>query len=52
MNLGYQLAQHGHRVLLVDLDPQASLTTFMGLESYDLEHIIADVLLVSHCYLE
>jgi chromosome partitioning protein len=45
MNLGYQLAQRGRRVLLVDLDPQASLTTFMGLESYDLEHIIADVLL-------
>lgn len=45
MNLGYQLAQRGHRVLLVDLDPQASLTTFMGLESYDLEHIIADALL-------
>lgn len=45
MNLGYQLAQRGRRVLLVDLDPQASLTTFMGLESYDLEHIIADALL-------
>lgn len=45
MNLGYQLAQRGHRVLLIDLDPQASLTTFMGLESYDLEHIIADALL-------
>ena len=24
MNLGYQLAQRDHRVLLIDLDPQAS----------------------------
>jgi len=32
MNLGYQLASRGHRVLLIDMDPQASLTTFMGLE--------------------
>jgi chromosome partitioning protein len=45
MNLGYHLAQRGRRVLLIDLDPQASLTTFMGLESYDLEQIIADALL-------
>jgi chromosome partitioning protein len=45
MNLGYQLAQLGHRVLLVDLDPQASLTDFMGLESYSLTETIADSLL-------
>lgn len=31
-NLGYHLADRQHRVLLVDLDPQASLTSFMGLE--------------------
>ncbi len=31
MNLGYQLAQRQYRVLLIDLDPQASLTKFMGL---------------------
>ena len=30
-NLGYHLAQLGHRVLLIDIDPQASLTIFMGL---------------------
>ena len=36
MNLGYQLAQRGHRVLLVDMDPQASLTNFMGVEAYKL----------------
>jgi chromosome partitioning protein len=31
MNLGYHLAQRGNRVLLVDMDPQGSLTIFMGL---------------------
>ncbi len=36
MNLGYHLAQRKHRVLLVDLDPQASLTTFMGLDPVEL----------------
>ncbi len=30
-NLGYHIAQK-HQVLLVDMDPQASLTTFMGIE--------------------
>jgi chromosome partitioning protein len=45
MNIGYHLAKRHHRVLLVDLDPQASLTDFMGLESYDLEHTIAESLL-------
>jgi chromosome partitioning protein len=33
MNLGYHLALHKNRVLIIDMDPQASLTTFMGLES-------------------
>ncbi len=28
-NLGYQLSARGHKVLLIDLDPQALLTTFM-----------------------
>lgn len=36
LNLGYHLAQQKHRVLLVDLDPQASLTTFMGLDPVEL----------------
>ncbi|MBO3463454.1 ParA family protein [Aetokthonos hydrillicola Thurmond2011] len=31
-NLGYHLAQKKHQVLLVDMDPQASLTNFMGIE--------------------
>jgi chromosome partitioning protein len=37
MNLGYSLAQKKKKVLLLDLDPQASLTTFMGLEPYELD---------------
>ena len=45
MNLGYHLSQLGHRVLLIDLDPQASLTTFMGLESHDLQETVANSLI-------
>ena len=40
VNLGYSLAQRKHRVLLVDVDPQSSLTTFMGLEPGTLERTI------------
>lgn len=39
-NLGYHLALKKRRVLLVDMDPQASLTTFMGLEPDELEQSI------------
>jgi chromosome partitioning protein len=35
-NLGAALAERGRRVLLVDLDPQASLTLALGLEADDL----------------
>jgi chromosome partitioning protein len=40
MNVGYHLAQRQHRVLLLDLDPQASLTTFMGLDPVNLEKTV------------
>ena len=43
-NLGYHLASHKHRVLLVDIDPQGSLTSFMGIEPSELEKTIYDVL--------
>lgn len=43
-NLGYHLWKRRHRVLLVDLDPQASLTTFMGLEPAELEKTVYDAL--------
>ncbi len=39
-NLGYHLAQLGHRVLLIDMDPQASLTIFMGLVPRELEQTV------------
>ena len=49
MNLGYHLAQlkparakSNYRVLLVDVDPQASLTNFMGLDSTALKKTIYD----------
>lgn len=46
MNLGYHLvADHGKRVLLVDMDPQASLTTFMGLTPFDLSKTVYHALL-------
>jgi chromosome partitioning protein len=45
MNAGYQLSQRGWRVLLVDLDPQASLSIFMGQEPYELEETIEGALL-------
>jgi len=44
-NLGYALAQKGQRVLLIDFDPQASLTIFMGLEPDELESTSYDCLM-------
>ena len=43
-NLGYHLSQRGHRVLLVDLDPQASLTSFFGLEPSELPSTVYNCL--------
>ena len=45
LNLGVGLANKGKRVLLIDLDPQASLTISLGLNSKDfLEASIVQVL--------
>jgi chromosome partitioning protein len=44
MNLGYHLAELGRKVLLVDMDPQASLTVFMGVDSYELEATVYDAI--------
>jgi chromosome partitioning protein len=44
MNLGYHLQERSHRVLLIDMDPQASLTIFMGLEPEKLNSTVSDVL--------
>ena len=43
-NLGVSLAAKGKRVLLIDLDSQASLTISVGLEPLEVERTIADVL--------
>ena len=40
MNLGYALAQLRFKVLLIDLDPQSSLTTFMGLEPTEISETL------------
>jgi chromosome partitioning protein len=46
MNLGYHLGDREQRVLLFDLDPQASLTLFCGLQPFDLTHTIYESLLL------
>lgn len=44
INLGAALAEKGRRVLLVDCDPQSNLTSGVGLNPYELERTIADVM--------
>ncbi|MDX2256278.1 MAG: ParA family protein [Pseudanabaenaceae cyanobacterium bins.39] len=36
-NLGYTLTRRGHKTLLIDMDPQASLTAFMGINTRTLK---------------
>jgi len=43
-NLGYHLAQLKHRVLLIDMDPQGSLTIFMGLVPRVLNKTVYDAI--------
>ncbi|NEP59598.1 MAG: ParA family protein [Symploca sp. SIO2G7] len=45
MNLGYHLSRRKRRVLLVDIDPQASLTIFMGLVPNELQKTVSDSIL-------
>lgn len=42
-DVGYELAQSGRRVLLVDLDPQASLTRWLGVQDARLEETVYPV---------
>ncbi len=44
ISLGAALSEHGRRVLLVDLDPQASLTVACGIDPTHLSRTIYDVL--------
>lgn len=48
LNLGYHLSLRHHRILLIDIDPQASLTNFIGLEPADLDRTLYDVLVPSN----
>ena len=45
LNLSHALAELGYHVLLVDLDPQSSLTISVGLDLRDLTATIYDILL-------
>jgi chromosome partitioning protein len=48
LSLGGALAELGHSVLLMDLDPQASLTLSLGLDPADVRHTALDTLLGHH----
>lgn len=45
VNLGAYLAADGHRVLLVDDDPQGNTTSGLGLDKHSLENTVYDLLL-------
>lgn len=45
VSLGGLLAERGHRVLFIDLDPHASLTYYFGIDSEELEQSAFDILL-------
>ncbi len=44
LNLGVAFAEQGHRVLLIDLDPQGNLTMSQGLNPDTIEQSMFDVL--------
>ncbi|EFO80547.1 cobyrinic acid ac-diamide synthase [Oscillochloris trichoides DG-6] len=45
LSLGTMLAGRGHRVLVIDLDPQANLTQGLGVQPDNLEYSVYEVLL-------
>jgi chromosome partitioning protein len=45
VNLSAYMALSGKRVLLIDLDPQGSLTTHLGIDKKSLERTMYDVML-------
>jgi chromosome partitioning protein len=45
VNLGAALADLGHRVLIIDLDPQGNATTGLGIEARNFDNSMYDVLL-------
>src|SRR3989442_8221506 len=44
LNLGVALAEKGHKVLLIDLDPQGNLSMSQGLNPDEIERSMFDVL--------
>ena len=38
INLGAYLAQHGQRVLIVDIDPQSNATSCLGIDKHCVEN--------------
>jgi len=48
MNLGVALAEQGHRVLLIDLDPQGGLTAAFGLDTYEIGRSVYSLLMYDH----
>src|SRR5438045_9012466 len=44
LNLGVAFAEHGYKVLLIDLDPQGNLTMSQGLNPDAIEQSMFDVL--------
>ena len=47
INLGAALAEYGRRVLLVDMDPQGALSAGLGVQHYELEKTVHNVLVES-----
>ena len=45
VNLGAALAEHGYRVLVIDLDPQGNATTGLGVEARNFELSMYDVIM-------
>lgn len=43
-DIGYELAELGYRVLLLDIDPQANLTTWLGVHDAPIERSLQPVL--------
>jgi chromosome partitioning protein len=48
LSLGAALAEMGHSVLLVDLDPQANLTQSLGIQAQQQRRTVTDVLMGNH----
>lgn len=45
INLGASLSEHGKRVLIIDMDPQANATSGVGLEVDKVEHNLYDLII-------